>query len=303
MIRNKINDKELCVICKKEIEGFGNNPSPLSGSGRCCDLCNSKYVIPARLKQHEVEKQLNTHDGDVFELKDEFVIDVPELGEFTDEVGRDSVHSSWKQLFNELVDEGEERIDRMVGSKRGVEHPDNLLKEVTPAISNYLSGIKESLAKNIESVAKYLVNFVKKNYALKDEQPEELQEEVVDEEIPAEIEDSSPDVLVKLQEDVITFITNSSAGKKNTSKRFETPIVETTYRNLNNANYEKGSVILSVVYEHDEDDSYYGWYAMDAYIKFADGKITRIGSRNADYINLAKQNIKELINKIKSHLK
>lgn len=42
-----------CCICGKEIDGFGNNPYPLCGKedtdSRCCDECNSVYVINARL--------------------------------------------------------------------------------------------------------------------------------------------------------------------------------------------------------------------------------------------------------------
>jgi hypothetical protein len=44
-----------CSICKKPIEknaiGWdqGNNAEPIN-SGRCCDECDSFYVIPARLK-------------------------------------------------------------------------------------------------------------------------------------------------------------------------------------------------------------------------------------------------------------
>ena len=51
----------VCVICGNEIDGFGNNPAPVkeSYSGRCCDVCNSIHVIPARLtmvwKQQEDE--------------------------------------------------------------------------------------------------------------------------------------------------------------------------------------------------------------------------------------------------------
>lgn len=42
-----------CSICGKEIEGYGNNPYPICDLedtiSRCCDVCNSTYVIPARL--------------------------------------------------------------------------------------------------------------------------------------------------------------------------------------------------------------------------------------------------------------
>lgn len=40
-----------CCICGKEIEGYGNNPVPVKAEGRCCDECNSNYVIPERIRQ------------------------------------------------------------------------------------------------------------------------------------------------------------------------------------------------------------------------------------------------------------
>tara|TARA_R100001594_G_scaffold45294_2_gene78101 strand:- start:1423 stop:1626 length:204 start_codon:yes stop_codon:yes gene_type:complete len=39
-----------CIICKEEIQGFGNNAEPIK-KGICCGLCNDLYVIPARIKQ------------------------------------------------------------------------------------------------------------------------------------------------------------------------------------------------------------------------------------------------------------
>ena len=38
-----------CVLCKKKFVGWGNNPAPLSKSGKCCDECNVKVIV-ARLK-------------------------------------------------------------------------------------------------------------------------------------------------------------------------------------------------------------------------------------------------------------
>ena len=38
-----------CILCKGEIVGYGNNPDPLSTTGRCCDTCNDARVIPARM--------------------------------------------------------------------------------------------------------------------------------------------------------------------------------------------------------------------------------------------------------------
>lgn len=40
---------ERCVICGGLFIGWGNNPYPLYKNGRCCDVCNSVYVIPTRI--------------------------------------------------------------------------------------------------------------------------------------------------------------------------------------------------------------------------------------------------------------
>ena len=43
--------EDFCCICGEPIEGYGNNPEPFmsSMSGQCCDGCNLKFVVPARL--------------------------------------------------------------------------------------------------------------------------------------------------------------------------------------------------------------------------------------------------------------
>lgn len=43
-------DNFVCCICGEEIEGYGNNPDPVKKEGKCCDACNTKFVIPARLE-------------------------------------------------------------------------------------------------------------------------------------------------------------------------------------------------------------------------------------------------------------
>lgn len=45
-----------CIICGNEITNQGNNPFPVVDYGRCCDNCNLKYVIPARVKSINKEK-------------------------------------------------------------------------------------------------------------------------------------------------------------------------------------------------------------------------------------------------------
>jgi len=41
-----------CCLCGHAYEHFGNNPEPLMSfdAGRCCDSCNARKVIPARLR-------------------------------------------------------------------------------------------------------------------------------------------------------------------------------------------------------------------------------------------------------------
>ena len=43
--------ENFCCICGEPIEGYGNNPEPFmdANEGQCCDGCNLKFVIPARL--------------------------------------------------------------------------------------------------------------------------------------------------------------------------------------------------------------------------------------------------------------
>ena len=42
-----------CCLCGIKFEGYGNNPYPLCDvndyDSRCCNECNSKYVIPSRI--------------------------------------------------------------------------------------------------------------------------------------------------------------------------------------------------------------------------------------------------------------
>lgn len=46
-----MKEKHTCCICGEKFIGFGNNPYPLTddAEARCCDECNSNYVIAARI--------------------------------------------------------------------------------------------------------------------------------------------------------------------------------------------------------------------------------------------------------------
>lgn len=45
---------KICCICGETIEGYGNNAEPYA-KGKCCDACNIKFVIPARLNNKTEE--------------------------------------------------------------------------------------------------------------------------------------------------------------------------------------------------------------------------------------------------------
>lgn len=60
-----------CCICNKKIEGYGNNPwgaldirnRPIKWklNDRCCDACNTEFVIPGRIllqiNKHPIERK------------------------------------------------------------------------------------------------------------------------------------------------------------------------------------------------------------------------------------------------------
>ena len=66
----KVNE-HICSICKRKFEGFGNNPAPFTGE-RCCDECNTNYVIPLRIYSITKEQKsavLFKEDGTVETVK------------------------------------------------------------------------------------------------------------------------------------------------------------------------------------------------------------------------------------------
>lgn len=46
-----MDKKNVCCLCGKKFEGYGNDPWPLMQCGRCCDDCNQTKVIPERIKR------------------------------------------------------------------------------------------------------------------------------------------------------------------------------------------------------------------------------------------------------------
>ena len=42
-------EERVCCICGNPIKDWGNNPNPICKNGECCDECNQKYVLQARV--------------------------------------------------------------------------------------------------------------------------------------------------------------------------------------------------------------------------------------------------------------
>ena len=57
-----MKEKQICCLCGKEFEGYGNNPYPLvkDEGARCCDECNNDVImarIAALVKDKEDEEE------------------------------------------------------------------------------------------------------------------------------------------------------------------------------------------------------------------------------------------------------
>lgn len=52
----KIDNYHKCCICGLDFLGYGNNAEPIK-SGICCDDCNRREVLPARMKQYNESLQ------------------------------------------------------------------------------------------------------------------------------------------------------------------------------------------------------------------------------------------------------
>ena len=59
-------EEHECCICHKKFKGFGNNAEPVC-DGICCDECNWRVVIPARVKEYEAGPSDIDFDDEMFE--------------------------------------------------------------------------------------------------------------------------------------------------------------------------------------------------------------------------------------------
>ena len=53
---NNYKEEGICCICGRTYTHWGNNADPVK-NGRCCDICNNLYVIPARIDEIQNRKK------------------------------------------------------------------------------------------------------------------------------------------------------------------------------------------------------------------------------------------------------
>jgi DNA-directed RNA polymerase subunit RPC12/RpoP len=57
-------EKFKCCLCGNEVEGYGNNPSPIETQNEddeCCDECNLAIVIPTRMELVIIKNKSNVN--------------------------------------------------------------------------------------------------------------------------------------------------------------------------------------------------------------------------------------------------
>ena len=68
-------NKNICSICGKEFQGYGNNAQPVD-DGRCCNDCNSRVVIPFRMYSGRLQEIKKNGESEVLEIKSRIYNDV-----------------------------------------------------------------------------------------------------------------------------------------------------------------------------------------------------------------------------------
>lgn len=135
-------ESKICCICKKPFEGYGNNAEPIC-SGSCCDECNMKEVIPARMKMLD-----NSSAEDI----DEAVLTE------TNESGEDEIDANCEKcgaiikvpadFFDEVDDEGN-LVDKKVicascrEKNKSLNEGNAVSGKIPPALDSFLQDIAQ----------------------------------------------------------------------------------------------------------------------------------------------------------------
>lgn len=72
-------ENKKCVICGKEITDYGNSAMLITDEGVCCDECNQRIVVPARISLYLLEKD----GGVLYKTSGEILVYPPKDKEYT----------------------------------------------------------------------------------------------------------------------------------------------------------------------------------------------------------------------------
>lgn len=61
-------ESQVCCICGKPFNGYGNNPYPIKSTGTCCDKCNATHVIPQRMYDLKIKILLKLYEQEPNDL-------------------------------------------------------------------------------------------------------------------------------------------------------------------------------------------------------------------------------------------
>ena len=135
-------ESKICCICKKPFDGYGNNAEPVC-SGSCCDECNMKEVIPARMKMLD-----NSSSEDIDET---VLIETNESGEDEIDANCEKCGAIIKvpaDFFDEIDDEGN-LVDKKVICASCREKNESLNEgnpvsgKIPPALDSFLQDIAQ----------------------------------------------------------------------------------------------------------------------------------------------------------------
>lgn len=90
-------EKEICCICGEEYDGYGNNAEPYK-AGYCCDACNLKFVIPARLVYYSTEDEMEESLTEAVGYSEPIEDDSRNQGQKTTTLVYDSSNQEFKKI-------------------------------------------------------------------------------------------------------------------------------------------------------------------------------------------------------------
>ena len=169
-----------CCLCGKEVDGWGNNPYPITEDGGCCDECNRDKVIPARIKLAYSKKRGIKEDKEIPDVKiDDDSLDIKNIKLSLKGEEGETLEDKLKEVLNTFLDkEGLELDGKDDEEKTFIE----IFKSIFPNIDYTSEEVEDNIAAkdigatdgkddeedNNEELLNQLQESLKQNKALKD---------------------------------------------------------------------------------------------------------------------------------------